>query len=274
MKKSLPSSPRATLKGGRVDDFGTIEELREQVQRGLEGLDQRLNALVASRYRREPACVYGEKTFKPSARSFDLDVAQTGAGTVPVNMVLESGQDYLIPITVGSGNNYRFYAHGVRFVIRQRALITDYVSEMDMFIPTLMTQDEAITSNARRQFTTKFSCYQYAPVIQPATATPAINFVWNLVDGVTKTAYSDGYIPGTANYRRSWVDLTAYQNPPRTDDGGWHRFSAPKLIGPQQPFFAVFRPLTDVVQLASTTSPQSVTVRVEMQGEALYEVRP
>ncbi len=260
-KRPIPISIARNLTNRVATD--SADSLLAQARAGNAGIAQRIVGMD----KRSTPCVYtGATTYYPESGSILVDVEQTGMTTAAVNYILHSGQDYSIPIIAGGDGV--FLAHSVRMTMWQAYKNSAYRQPVQLTVVP-MTNDFVAGSI---DWTTKFSIIGVQP---DEGSSPSINLRWNLQEGESGQFYSDNYLPLCALQNRSLMKmhtLEAVDDADVLSDGGEHEFDASYRFEKAQTMFFIFRPLTDIYQLATMSNginSQPVTVQVELIGERI-----
>jgi len=192
-----------------------------------------------------------------------------------VRYMLRAGEPFNVPLDTGSGLNQRFYAHGVRVNVLQRAngdLIPVTQPRMVYGYPQSPAENSGVNA---APWTPKVSVYNadQAPLgeytYNPNGPVPFLQFFWNLQFGSDRTLYSDGWLPAELLNQMPDITVPSWGVPiPR--GGSMHHFSVPRLVPPDTAVVLQMLPVTSMAQLAANAA-ESVVINVELQGQVLVK---
>lgn len=229
-----------------------------------------------------PAELSGVFTLNPSPvveslQVYDVETEEFVATNV--RYMLRAGEPFNVPLDTGSGLNQRFYAHGVRVNVLQRAngnLIPVTQPRMVYGYP----QPPAVNSGVNAApWTPKVSVYNADQAAfagsdyNPNGPVPFLQFFWNLQFGSDRTLYSDGWLPAELLNQMPDITVPSPWDGTMTSTliprgGSMHHFSVPRLVPPDTSVVLQVMPVTSMAQLAANAA-ESVIINVELQGQVL-----
>lgn len=223
-----------------------------------------------------PGCLAAAKTFEPETTAFNITLP-TGevfpssgrTDTYSVNYVVRDAQTYTIPIR--NGASAAFCARYMTVSVVQRITNNQMVS--------------VGTANQENNFQSwKFQLYPfsrgtYALETSLPTLSGGFNYFWNLEDAKSNRYLSDDLLSHLVLLPRNNQSPTlfvadgtiALADPafnPR--DGDLFEFEVPWLIERDGQAVFHFRPITPILQLASSDPKQQATLYVELHGHYMH----
>lgn len=219
-----------------------------------------------------PACISGIKTFTPGqALTTDPDYDND---TESIQLFCPTGTTY--DVRVPHNTPGVFVAWDVSctvFYTQQVVVVTNQPAvEIDTTI-MLRSSDPITMQNGTADGDMSTPKYLKVPLSYANSPVEAMNYFWNLQDPRSGRSLSDQLIPDVVmlppatplpKYEISG-DVLGGERGQFTGDG-WMRFDAPWVMERDTELVFQWRPLVEIYQLASNTTPTTVSVRVDIHG--------
>ncbi len=282
--RSMPIT-RAKLSTQRAP-IGFVETIPgdiDKVAKDVLSLEQRLG------YRPDqgdPAAYVGEFLFEPQSDVHQLDVFQDGSPTVPVNVVVPSGQELQVPVILqGPG---AFLARTLTVKLYQRFFDpTNGVTWVPLPYGRTFFDVDSTSALGSEVQTLKWSLmHDFAWLGEAAFSSNTdrifgTNFFWNFVDEDSQRRLADDLLPSQCLKPQGWQ---------RQADGNIYNFESPWLFERANTVTFRMQMINEVLQLDPTAAVfpvngvddrenngtvrnQTVKVRVELHGTKFYNSR-
>ncbi len=261
IRKPIPASegPGSRANGWQRSVQAEMQALRADVS----GLVRRL----VSPTRPGVPCAYrSSKVFDADrTQSFLVDVLQDGSSSQLCNFVMKDAQTYNIPVRIDAEGVFVAERMGVQFTQRlfdpTLGVGVQYPgSLMSYTMRSASTTGGVFTNNIN--WTTKFSLMRI-PVSPDALAlpmqTPAMQFMWNVLDERAGRRYSDFMMPASALGFNAYGVSGLQLSPAVVVDNGLFTFACPWLFERDSNVTFSLLPTSPIIQYDSSISGSAVS---------------